>query len=59
MGFIYDLLIDKKNKENKERMKEIDKIHNKQIKDDFYGSSNHKIVFRDSEVNKGGKKHGK
>lgn len=59
MGFIYDLLIDKKNKENKERMKEIDKIHNKQIKDDFYGSSNYKIVFRDSEVNKGGKKHGK
>ncbi|MGN1268100.1 MAG: hypothetical protein ACI4U0_01150 [Candidatus Aphodocola sp.] len=56
MGIIFDLL---RAKETKERMKDIDKIHNKQINDDFYGSSNYKIVFRDSEVNKGGKKHGK
>ena len=56
MGLIFDLL---KEKDSKKRMKKIDEIHNKQIKDDCYDSSNYKIVFRDREVNKGGKKHGK
>ena len=56
MGIIFDLL---RAKETKERMKDIDKIHNKQINDDGYESSNYKIVFKDSEPNKGGKKHGK
>ena len=56
MGLIYDLL---KEKETKEKMKRIDEIHNGKPKDNGYGSSNYKIVFKDSEVNKGGKKHGK
>ena len=56
MGIIFDLL---RAKETKERMKDIDKIHNKKIKKESYGSSDYKIVFKDSEVNKGGKKHGK
>ena len=56
MGIIFDLL---RAKETKDRMKDIDKIHNKQINDDGYESSNYKIVFKDNEPNKGGKKHGK
>ncbi len=61
MGIIYDLLEKSKMKRNKERMKTIERLHNKKNKDNIYGNSEYKIVIhryedRDKEEKSYGKK---
>ncbi len=61
MGIIYDLLEKSKMKKNKERMKTIERLHNKKNKDNTYGNSEYKIVIhryedRDKEEKSYGKK---
>ncbi len=49
MGIIYDLLEKSRLKEKKERMKTIEKLHNKKNKDNTYGKSEYKVVLNKYE----------
>lgn len=51
MGIIYDLLEKSRSKENKERMKMIEKIHNKKNKNNSYIKTDYKVVMNKYEDN--------
>lgn len=51
MGIIYDLLEKSRSKENKERMKMIEKMHNQKKKNNSYIKSDYKVVINKYEDN--------
>ena len=51
MGIIYDLIEKSRSKENKERMKMIEKMHNKKKKNNSYIKSDYKVVINKYEDN--------
>ena len=51
IGIIYDLLEKSRSKENKERMKMIEKMHNKKKKNNSYIKYDYKVVINKYEDN--------